>query len=415
MKRTHTRRWPAPIHHDGCDYLTTEQVARVLGVKPATVYSYVSRGRLTSSRIDGHDGSVFGVDEVEKLLTGTRNRPPSGVVERIRTQLTHLHDDTLYYRGRDAQDLARTTTFEGVAGMLWQLPWPERRADYRVADAARAVCGDRARDLDRIRIVVDLLGAHDVLRHRIDPESVTSAAALVIGSAVAAVGLPGAASEGSVAERLWPHLTAEPSSPERTALLDAALVLLADHDLSAGTVAARVAASARGSIYAVLGAGLGAFDGPMHGGATTLAYRFLQAALDDPERAVAERIAADTPIPGTGHVIYSHRDPRAECIIEFLTAAAPPDPRPTAALDVVAASIHTQDDHRGFITSDLALAAMALSFGMNDGAAETIFALARMAGWTAHALEEYQERRLRFRPEGVYTGVRPQSRGSVAP
>ncbi|GAB06955.1 helix-turn-helix domain-containing protein [Gordonia amarae] len=407
MKRTHSRRWPAPIHHDGRDYLTTEQVARVLGVKPATVYSYVSRGRLTSSRIDGHDGSVFGVDEVEKLLSGTRNRPPSGVVERIRTQVTHLHDDTLYYRGLDARELARTTAFEEVAGMLWQVPWPDQPADEQVAASVRAVCGDSARDLDRIRIVVDLLGAHEVLRHRIDPESVSSSAALVMATAIAAVGEPVVDPEGTVAERLWPHLTTEPGSPERTSLLNAALVLLADHDLSAGTVAARVAASARGSIYAVLSAGLGAFDGPMHGGATTMAYRFLQSALDNPERAVSERIAADTPIPGTGHVVYSHRDPRAECIIEFLTAANPPDPRPVAALNVVARSIDTREEHHGFITSDLALAAMALSFGMNDNAAETIFALARTAGWTAHALEEYQERRLRFRPEGVYTGVRP--------
>ena len=61
----------------------------------------------------------------------------------------------------------------------------------------------------------------------------------------------------------------------RVALLNAALVLVADHDLAAGTVAARVAASARGSIYAVISAGLGAFDGPLHGGATTLAQEFL--------------------------------------------------------------------------------------------------------------------------------------------
>lgn len=408
MKRTHSRRWPALIHHDGCDYLTTEQVAKVLGVKPSTVYSYVSRGRLTSSRIDGHDGSVFGVNEVEALLSGTRNRPPSGVVERIRTQLTHLDDDTLYYRGRDARDLARTATFEEIAELLWQSPWPDRPADEKIAASARAVCGDRARDIDRIRIVVDLLGAQDVLRHRIDPASVSAAAALIIGTAVAAVGTPGPHPGTTVAERLWPRLTAESASVQRISLLNAALVLLADHDLSAGTVAARVAASARGSIYAALGAGLGAFDGPMHGGATTLAYRFLQSALDDPERAVAERIAADTPIPGTGHIVYSHRDPRAGCILEFLTAAATPDVRPAIALEVVARSIHTRDEHRGFITSDLALAAVALSFGMNDDAAETVFALARMVGWTAHALEEYQERRLRFRPEGVYTGIRPQ-------
>ena len=415
MKRTRSRRWPPPIHHDGCDYLTTEQVARVLGVKPSTVYSYVSRGRLTSSRIDGHDGSVFDVDEVETLLAGTRNRPPAGVVERIRTQLTHLHDDTLYYRGRDVRGHARTATFEDVAELLWQQPWPDRPADGQVAAAVRALCAASARDLDRIRIVVDLLGAHDPLRHRIDPDCAAAAAGLVRAAAVAAVGAPPGGGEGTVAERLWPTMTAEPATAERISLLNAVLVLLADHDLSAGTVAARVAAGARGSIYAVLGAGLGAFDGPIHGGATTLAHRFLESALDDPERAVAERIAAGTPIPGTGHLIYSHRDPRAACMLEFLAAAAPPDPRPAAALEVVARSIHTRDEHRGFITSDLALAAVALSFGMNDNAAETIFALARMAGWTAHALEEYQERPLRFRPEGVYTGVRPHSAGVRVP
>ncbi|NED65927.1 helix-turn-helix domain-containing protein, partial [Streptomyces sp. SID10244] len=70
MARTHTRRFPKPIHHDGRDYLTTEQVARLLGVKVATVYAYVSRGRMTSVRIDGVDGSVFAVEEVEGVVEG---------------------------------------------------------------------------------------------------------------------------------------------------------------------------------------------------------------------------------------------------------------------------------------------------------------------------------------------------------
>jgi citrate synthase len=59
------------------------------------------------------------------------------------------------------------------------------------------------------------------------------------------------------------------------------------------------------------------------------------------------------------------------------------------------------------MNSDMALAALALRYEMGPDAAETIFALARIAGWVAHALEEYQEPRLRFRPQGVYVGVRP--------
>jgi citrate synthase len=75
---------------------------------------------------------------------------------------------------------------------------------------------------------------------------------------------------GTLAERLWHRLTRGPGDP---ALLDSVLVLLADHDLAASTVAARVAASARANPYAVVSAGLGAMDGSYHGAVSTLAHR----------------------------------------------------------------------------------------------------------------------------------------------
>ncbi|MGV9670696.1 MULTISPECIES: citrate synthase [unclassified Gordonia (in: high G+C Gram-positive bacteria)] len=406
MTRTHTRRYPTPIHHDGRDYLTTEQVAKMLGVKVSTVYAYVSRGRLSSRRIDGHDGSMFPVDEVDGLLDRTRHRPPTGVAERIRTQLTFLSGDRLHYRGRDVVELSRTTSFEDVAALLWDRPWtsPSSPADQRAIGAAvRRVAGVRARGVDRIRLAVDLAGARDPLRHQIDPDAVTGKAVSAIAAAVEALG--DGPSEAAVAQRLWPRLTDEPATRRTVSLVNAALVLLADHDLSAGVVAARVAASARGSVYAVIGAGLGAFDGPSHGGATTLAYRFLAGALDDPTAALADALHTGTPIPGTGHVIYRHSDPRAEEIIDRLGTMGGGDRR-------VMPAVRTIVDHIGprqFVNSDLALAAIALRYRMSPDAAETIFALARMVGWTAHALEEYREPRLRFRPEGVYTGIRPGS------
>ncbi|NDK88558.1 helix-turn-helix domain-containing protein [Gordonia desulfuricans] len=403
MDRMHSRRFPTPIRHDGRDYLTTDQVSKVLGVKTSTIYSYVSRGRLHSQRISGHDGSVFAVDEVERLRDGVRHRPPAGVAERIATQLTLLRDDRLHYRGVPATDLARDETLEGVAALLWQRRWTGG-ADPAVAASVRALAGPASRGLDRIRLVVDLLGARDPLRHKIDDESVTRRAAAVIGTAVDVIG--DGPSEGSLAQRLWPRLTDEPATVSTTRLLDAALILLADHDMSAGTVAARVGASARGSVYAVLGAGLGAFDGPMHGGATTLAYRFLAGALDDPTAALAEAHYGDVAIPGTGHVVYRHHDPRAECLIAMLGRIGGGDRRVMAALAAVVDSLAEGD----FVNSDLALAALALRFRMRPDAAETIFAIARMVGWVAHALEEYRAPRLRFRPEGIYTGVHPQAR-----
>lgn len=402
MERTRTRRWPTPIRHDGRDYLTTDQVAKVLGVKVSTVYSYVSRGRLTSHRLDGVDGSVFGVDEVEAALRGPRHRPPAGVVERIRTQVTYLHDDRLYYRGRDVVNLARTTRFEDVAALLWQQPWTPVAADPTLAQRVRTVARPGWRGVDRVRLAVDLLGVDDVYRHRLDAPAVAAKAATVIVGAVAA--LDSTDSGVSVASRLWPALTDEPSTPQTVDLLNAALVLMADHDLSAGAVAARVAASARGSIYAAFGAGLGAFDGPMHGGATTLARRFLLTALDDPASAVSGQMSAVTPIPGTGHVVYRHRDPRADALLDMMRATAGGDPRVQPAMDTVVEALGPGR----LVNSDLALAALALRYRMRPDAAETIFAVARLAGWAAHALEEYDETPLRFRPEGVYTGVRPR-------
>ncbi|ROZ86512.1 citrate synthase [Gordonia sp. OPL2] len=410
MNRMHTRRFPTPIHHDGRDYLTTGQVARLLGVKVPTVYAYVSRGRLTSARIDGVDGSVFAVEEIENLVSGRRGRAPAGVVERIQTRLTLLNGDQLFYRGRDVAELVATERFEDVANLLWDndVDWKSSHAVDRggLRSVIRAAGGPNARGLDLIRLTVDVLGARDPGRHRRESSAVADTAARIIGACVDVLDPDGTCATepaGTIAARLWPCLTDERPTRRKIDALDAALILLADHDLAAGTIAARVAASARGSIYAVLGAGLGAFDGPVHGGATTLAHRFLADALDDPAAALSEQLYLGRPVPGTGHVVYRHRDPRAEILIELLRTSGGGDRRVMPAVD----DIRRQLPDGTFVNSDFALAALALRHRMTPDAAETIFGLARMVGWTAHALEEYGERRLRFRPEGVYTGVRP--------
>jgi citrate synthase len=102
---------------------------------------------------------------------------------------------------------------------------------------------------------------------------------------------------------------------------------------------------------------------------------------------------------------YQHRDPRAETLFAMLAATSGGDPAVAVALDDLRQQLARNG--AGFMNSDMALAALAVRFHMGPDACETIFALARITGWVAHALEEYQEPRLRFRPEGVYVGVRP--------
>lgn len=232
------------------------------------------------------------------------------------------------------------------------------------------------------------LGAADPLRFDLAPESVVHAAGRLVGVLVDA--LPGENGAGSLGARLWPKLSTRAPEP---AVLDAALVLLADHGLAVSTVAARVAASARANLYSVVSAGLGALDGHYHGAATTLAYQFLSRALSDPVAALSDQLRSGESVPGFGHRIYQQRDPRAEVLFELLA-----DEPVMEQVRAITGRLP------GFPNSDLAIAAMMHAYDFRPDAGEALFAIARIVGWTAHALEEYAEPGLRFRALGVYTG-----------
>jgi citrate synthase len=205
-----------------------------------------------------------------------------------------------------------------------------------------------------------------------------------------------------VAAALWTRLTARRPSADDCRVLNAALVLLADHDIAASTLAARIAASTRAHPYAVVSAGLAALDGPFHGAASGLAYSLLHEAMTsgDPVGTIAGRLRNDGQIPGFGHALYADGDPRAATLLPMLGDGAAVE----SALRV-ADAVEERSGARPNI--DLALAALALHYDMPPDAGEAIFAVARTAGWLAHALEEYASRPSRFRPVGVYSGRTP--------
>ncbi|MEI8412910.1 MULTISPECIES: citrate/2-methylcitrate synthase [unclassified Kribbella] len=376
------------------NYLTTAEVARRLKVKPETIYAYVSRGLLTSVRARGRRGSLFAAADVERLAS--KSVEHSGVVEQIETELTLLHDDNLYYRGHSVRELATERTVEEVAHLLWtgelttQPTFPAPGDSVQLARSAMRVVPDSARLTDRLRVAVAVLGAADPMRFDLAPRSVILAAEKLIGVLTAALPGPASGVEQSLGKRLWPKLSPHPPRPE---VLEAALILLADHGLAVSTVAARVAASARANLYAVVSAGLGALDGQYHGAAPTLAYEFLQRAQRDPLQALSDQLRSGEPVPGFGHRIYRERDPRAEVLLELLG-----DHPIVETVQVLGARMPS------FPNSDLAVAAMMHAFEFRADAGDALFALARIIGWTAHALEEYAAPALRFRALGIYTG-----------
>jgi citrate synthase len=397
--------------------LSTRETAELLGVKPETVYAYVSRGQLTSRREPGGRGSTFDAAEVTALAR--RNRRDSQASQAfggelsVRTRITLIDEDRFYFRGVDATELAARHSYEEVAEWLWTerlspgITFTAPKATVAVARRAVTALPEHTTPTDRLRVAAVAAATEDPLRFDLSEEAVLATARILIPTLVAALPpRPYGPDEGPLALRLWGRLTSREPDEASLHALDTALALLVDHDLAASTLAVRVAASARAHVYAAVSAGLGVIEGPLHGAASGLAHRLLLDVLDEGSAApvIADELRAGRRIPGLGHRLYPGEDPRARALFALLEHVPRAEPALLAARDIVATTARHTPLHANV---DLALAVLTASCGMPATAGETVFAVARTAGWIAHALEEYGERPMRMRPSGHYVGPRP--------
>jgi citrate synthase len=399
--------------------LSTKEAAELLGVKPETVYAYVSRGQLSSRRVPGGRGSTFDAKEVETLSRRNRREsggsPGSGGELSVRTRITFIDRDRYYFRGVDATELAAHHSYEEIAEWLWTghlrpgVTFTAPDAAVEVARRAVDALPEHAGPTDRLRVAAIAAAVSDPLRFDLSEEAVLGTARTLIPTLVAA--LPPVLrdrrrDDGPLAHRLWTRLSGRKPDEASLRALDTALGLLVDHDLAASTLAVRVAASAHAHAYAAVSAGLGVLEGPLHGAASGLAHKLLLDVLDrgDAAPVIAEELRAGRRIPGLGHRLYPGEDPRARVLFALLEEIPRAEPALLAARDIVATTARHTPLHANV---DLALAALTASSGMPSTAGETIFAVARTAGWIAHALEEYGERPLRMRPSGTYVGPKP--------
>ena len=417
------------------DFLTAAEAARRLGVKPATLYAYVSRGVLSRVRAPDGRASLFGAEEVERLARRGRPRRPAGVADiTVESAITEITGDSLRFRGLDATRLAVSRTFEEVAELLWtgefrsaREPWRARPAALTAGRAAQAALPGGTLPLERLQVIVPAMAATDPLRLQLDRSAVIATGrSLIVGmvdclpspttwvtpNPAAPVSPPdtsvSAGQDEPIAECLWSRLCDQRASPGLLRALSAALVLLADHELAASTLAARVAASVRADPYAVAGTGLGAMSGALHGGASLGAEMLIAAASgpDDVPRVVAELLRRGEKVPGFGHLVYRGGDPRAVVLLDLVRRAAPKSGQ-LAVAEAMLAEIRQKSLPAPNI--DFALATLTGVAGMIRGAGEAIFAVARTAGWIAHALEAYVGGGP-LRPRAVYTG-RPAADG----
>lgn len=386
--------------------LTAESAADLLGVNRATLYAYVSRGFVrTHPAPDDPRRRLYSKADIERLAGNkTRGRKATDIaagaldfgLPALASGITLIEGDRLFYRGRDAGELAAQASLEETARLLWNCsedPFGAPNNLSRSAGKLIASLGD-AFPLDRCMAVLPVAGVGDAMTWQRDERRLWHDGAMLLRlMAAAATGTaPSDAPIHLHVARAW-------GVPERAAQsLRAALVLCADHELNSSAFAVRVVASTGASLSACLAAGLSALSGPRHGGMTSLVEILFEEAerFGDARRLVQERLRRGDILPGFGHPLYRDGDPRALALLRLL----PRDPTREALREAMDAIRGVQPN------VDFALVALRRALRLKPGSALALFAIGRTAGWIAHALEQQAEDKP-IRPRARYTGPAP--------
>lgn len=414
------------------DFVEAREAAELLGVKLQTLYAYTSRGLIES--VAGATGRArrYSRADIERLKTRHDARAGHGAVAAgalrwgepvLDSVLTAIDERGPHYRGRGAAALAAEgVSFEAVAELLWsgQLPeqapsWPRPVFDPKALGPL--LPGD-ASPLTTLSLLLPAMAALDAERFAAPREADITRARLLLttmGQALApaapkpppkpAKGAPRSKGKGVVGIASTLATALGHPSPEVAALVNKALILVADHELNVSTFTARVAASAGADLYACIGAALAAVSGPLHGGACDRIEAFV-GDVGKPERArssITERVRRGEAIPGFGHPLYPDGDPRATPLLQATEKLASKNVPLRTLLAVIKAM---EDTDRGRPTIDTALVALALALGAPAGTAAGLFALGRGAGWVAHILEQRDSAGL-LRPRARYVGAPP--------
>lgn len=351
----------------------------------------------------------------------------------------------LYYRGYDVSDLAGRVDYEDVVALLWdgEVPDAATAAAFRAElAAARALPAPVAGMLERLpgsTHPLDALRTAVSFAAALDPDAGADDAAANRRKAVRLVALVPAVvaawhrlrmgrtpvparADGSHAAHVLRLLDDREPTPEAVRVLDAVLTLHADHEFNASTFAARVAVATLADLYAAVVAAIATLKGPRHGGANEDVVAMLRE-IGTPARAEAfvtarldrrqglsrgERARAQARLPGFGHRVYRVDDPRARVLRGIAGTLVPAGGR--ASLLEVAERVHAVVRARtGLpVNVDFFSAVVYDALGLPLDLCTSIFAIGRIAGWCAHALEQQADNRL-IRPRADYVGVAPRS------
>ena len=342
----------------------------------------------------------------------------------------------LSYRGYDIHQLAGVATFEEIAYLLERgaAPAPAELDSYRAELAAGQALGKLVSSslaevaagqgpMEALRSLVSLASADDPDKDSNEPAANAAKAARLTAQQPVLVAAYHAARQGRECPPPGPGLSLAANfllqlrgsaPPERDAeMLDTCLVLHADHTMNASTFAARVCAATLSDMHSAVVAALGTLKGPLHGGANEQVMRGLEeiraAAGADPVAEVASvvhgRLGAGQKIMGFGHRVYKTEDPRATHLRQMsaeLAAASGDDTYYRMSRQME----ETVFAEKGLYPNvDFYAATVYHYLGIPTDLFTPVFSISRMAGWTAHIMEQHADNRL-IRPESEYLGER---------
>lgn len=399
-------------------YLTAREAAAELGITPATLYSYVSRGLIRSEASETDPRARrYSAEDVQQLKARRESRrSPERAAESalhlgtpvLESAITLIDDGRLYYRGQDAVKLAERHSVEEAAALIWtgdlqgHIPALLEPAELlpRCQQAQNHLDGLSA--FERFQVLLPLAAADDPTAYDLRPAAVVQTGARMVRLMAAAAAGSNRISTGiaTALGRAW-----IPDDADGMRLINAALILCADHELNVSAFTARCAASANSTPYAVVMAGMAALQGTRHGGHTQRVEALLREA-GTPEKVyetLAGRLRRGETIPGFGHPLYSGGDPRGAALLRWAAEAYPASSAlalAQAASDAAERLIGEQP------TIDLALVALCRALKLPAGSPLTLFALGRAVGWIGHALEQYALDRM-IRPRARYVGPPP--------
>ncbi len=341
----------------------------------------------------------------------------------------------LFYRGYDINDLVGQASFEEVAFLLQRGRAPDRLdlEGYRAELAAGRQMGALAADdltgiahrqppMAALRSLVSLGSADDPDAASNDPAANQRKAArltaqqpvLIAAYQAARLGraLPAADPALGLAANFLLQLTGNWPGERAAEIFDTCLVLHADHTMNASTFAARVCAATLADMHSAVVAALGTLSGPLHGGANEQVMRGLEAIrqtggdpLDAVSSQITKRLAQGEKIMGFGHRVYKTEDPRATHLrrmSEELAVATGDDTyyRMSRRMEEVVLA------EKGlFPNVDFFAATVYHYLGIPTDLFTPVFSASRMAGWTAHVIEQHADNRL-IRPDSEYIGDR---------